>query len=360
MQSLFHSIPLPVKGFLAAIVLSLILMPYIIHIIKKLKWLDKPDNRKLHKLPIPTMGGIAIFLSMLIIVLSRPSLFSFDIVLVLFSASILFVTGLLDDLKDLRPRIKLYIQIFAALIPVIFGIRIDNLHELGIDSIALPISFLISTVCIVFFVNAFNLIDGLDGLAGGMAIIALTSFSILFYFAGVYDFCLITAALAGSCLGFLVFNFNPARIFMGDTGSLFIGFLIAIFALRALQLPSAIFVDAFRIDSFSVVFALVLLPSLDAVRVFSTRIGKGYSPFRPDKTHIHHLLLDAGMKHRYATITLYITQILILSLAFFPPPLIAMEIILGIFLIVFILYKLIAKLSRGFKIKGNMKNIQNA
>jgi UDP-N-acetylmuramyl pentapeptide phosphotransferase/UDP-N-acetylglucosamine-1-phosphate transferase len=309
--------------------------------------------------PIPTMGGIAIFLSMLIIVISRPSLFSVDIALVLFSASILFATGLIDDLKDLRPRIKLYIQIIVAIIPVIHGIRIDNLNELGIGDIALPISFLISIICIVFFINAFNLIDGIDGLAGGMAIIALTSFSLLFYFAGAYDFCLLSAALAGSCLGFLVFNFNPARIFMGDTGSLFIGFLLAIFALRALQLPSAIYVDAFRIDSFSIVFALVLLPSLDAVRVFASRIGKGFSPFHPDKTHIHHLLLDAGMNHRTATLTLYTTQILILSLAFFPPPLIAMEIILGIFLIVFCFYKLIAKLSRILKVKRNLKNIQN-
>jgi UDP-N-acetylmuramyl pentapeptide phosphotransferase/UDP-N-acetylglucosamine-1-phosphate transferase len=306
------------------------------------------------------MGGIAIFFSMLIIVLSRPSLFSLDIAMVLFSASILFATGIVDDLKDLRPRIKLYIQVFAAFIPIIYGIRIDNLHELGIDNIILPISLLISIVCIVFFINAFNLIDGIDGLAGGMAIIALTSFSLLFYFAGAYDFCLISAALAGSCFGFLVFNFNPAKIFMGDTGSLFIGFLIAIFALRALQLPSAIYVDAFRIDSFSVVFALVLLPSLDAVRVFSIRIGKGYSPFRPDKTHIHHLLLDAGMNHRTATITLYTIQILILSLAFFPPPLLALEIILGILLVVFIFYQLISKLSKALKVKGNLKKIHHS
>jgi UDP-N-acetylmuramyl pentapeptide phosphotransferase/UDP-N-acetylglucosamine-1-phosphate transferase len=253
----------------------------------------------------------------------------------------------------------LYIQIFAALIPVIFGIRIENLYELGIGNIALPVSILISIICIVFFVNAFNLIDGIDGLAGGMAIIALSSFSSLFYFAGAYDFCLISAALAGSCLGFLVFNFNPAKIFMGDTGSLFIGFLISIFALRALQLPSAIYVDAFRIDSFSVVFAIVLLPSLDAVRVFSIRIGKGFSPMRPDKTHIHHLLLDAGLNHRTATITLYTTQILVLSLAFFPPPMIVLEFILGLFLIVFIFYKLIAKLLKVIKAKNDLKNIQN-
>jgi UDP-GlcNAc:undecaprenyl-phosphate/decaprenyl-phosphate GlcNAc-1-phosphate transferase len=358
MFSALKTIPFPLTVFLTALFFNLVLMPLVIRLIKNYHLFDFPNFRKVHKNPIPTLGGIGIFLSMLIVVITRPSLFTLDMLIVIASASVLFVVGIIDDIKDIRPRIKLLIQIFTTLVPVIYGIRIDSLNDLGIGDISYPASIILSTLCIVFFINAFNLIDGVDGLAGGLAIITLIAFALLFYFAGVYDYALLAAAIAGSCLGFLVFNFNPARIFMGDSGSLTIGFFISIFAIRSIQLPSAIYYESFRIDSFLVVFALVFLPSLDAVRVFSSRILKKRSPFKPDKTHIHHLMLDTGMTHRSVAITLYTIQILIISLAFFPPPLIVMEILLGLIIFSVLVYELL-RVFRIVKYKNKLHDIHN-
>jgi UDP-GlcNAc:undecaprenyl-phosphate/decaprenyl-phosphate GlcNAc-1-phosphate transferase len=358
MFSAIKTIPFPLTVFITALFFNLVIMPVIIRILKNHRLFDFPNFRKVHKNPIPTLGGIGIFLSMLIVVVTRPSLFTFDMLVVITSASVLFVVGIIDDLKDIRPRIKLYIQILITLLPVVYGIRIDSLNDLGIGDISYPVSIVLSTVCIVFFINAFNLIDGVDGLAGGLAIITLVAFALLFYFAGVYDYALLAAAIAGSCLGFLVFNFNPAKIFMGDSGSLTIGFFISIFAVRSIQLPSAIYYESFRIDSFLVVFALVFLPSLDAVRVFSSRLFKKESPFKPDKTHIHHLMLDTGMTHKSVAITLYTIQIIIISLAFFPPPLIVMEIMLGLIIALIIFYE-IQKFYRIVQFKNKLNNMHD-
>jgi len=355
MNWILYNIPLPVKGFIAALFICFILMPFIIKAIKSLSWLDKPNDRKVHRKAIPTMGGMGIFLSMIFVILIRPSLFSSDIMFVLVGATIMFITGILDDLNDIKPRNKLYIQLITALLMVLYGIRIENLQVLGIGNISMFLSIFLSVICIVFFINAFNLIDGIDGLAGGLSIITLSFFSFLFYFAGAYDFALLSAALAGSSFAFLFFNFNPARIFMGNTGSLTIGFIISIIAIRALQLPPAIYVDTFRVDSFSVVFALVLLPSLDAVRVIITRMLKGFSPFRPDKTHIHHIMLDAGLTHKTASVALYCTQIIILLLAVFTPPLIVLEIILGISILTIPAYELFNKI-KLFRQKPRIKD----
>ncbi len=339
MISLIHSTPLPFKGFFFALFLCLVFMPIIIQFTKKNRWFDNPNRRKIHKAPIPTMGGIVIFLSMLIVAVARPSLITSDIAIVLIVALALFITGIYDDLNDLRPRIKLYIQIVTASIIVFYGIKIDGLEVLGIEKFGWPLSTFISVLCIVFFINAFNLIDGIDGLAGGLSIIALSTFSALFYFAHVYGFAFLSAALAGSCLGFLFFNFSPARIFMGDTGSLTIGFFLAVFSIRALQLPENIFYNTFNINTFYIVFALVFLPSLDAARVFMARIIKGLSPFKPDRTHIHHLMLNVGMTHKSASLTLYFTQIIILSLAIFPQLLLILGIFLGILVLATIVFE---------------------
>ena len=341
MFSIIHSIPLPVKGFLYALVLCLLFMPGIIQLLKKQRWFDKPDNRKIHKAPVPTMGGIVIFISMLIVAIARPSLMTPDVIIVLMAALVLFITGIYDDLRDLRARTKLYIQIVAATAIVFYGIRVEGLQIIGIENFSWPVSAMLSIFCIVFFINAFNLIDGVDGLAGGLSIISLSAFSVLFYFAHAYDFAFLSAALAGSCLGFLFFNFNPARIFMGDTGSLTIGFFLAVFTIHAIQLPENIFYASFKINSFSVAFALIFLPSLDAARVFTTRIIKGISAFKPDRTHIHHLMLDAGMNHKSTSLTFYGMQILILSLAVFPQSLPLLEIIFGILILATITFETI-------------------
>jgi UDP-N-acetylmuramyl pentapeptide phosphotransferase/UDP-N-acetylglucosamine-1-phosphate transferase len=267
MENFLHNIPQPLKGFIFSLILSVLLMPLIIRIIRRGNWVDKPDGRKVHKKPIPTMGGIVIFLSMFIVSIARPAIMTMDMVIVLGCSLILFFTGIIDDLKAVRPRTKFYVQIIASLIVIFYGIRIDSLEAIGLGNLGWILSVLFTTLCIVFFINAFNLIDGIDGLAGGLSIISLSAFSVLFYICGQMDYAFLAAALAGSCLGFLFFNFNPARIFMGDTGSLTIGFFLAVFSIEAIKLPQLVQVNSIVIDTFSVTFALVLLPSLDAARV---------------------------------------------------------------------------------------------
>ncbi len=362
MVTLYNKISFPFMGFIIALFICCLFMPFIIYFIKKQKWLDKPNYRKIHKVPIPTLGGIVIFLSMLVVILTHPGFITKDIIVVLFGSAILFITGIIDDIKDLRPRLKLYIQICAALLVVLYGIRIENIHYLGMYNINWQLSVIVSTICIVFFINAFNFIDGIDGLAGGLSIIALVSFSALFYFSGVYDFAFLSAILAGSCVGFLFFNFNPARIFMGDTGSLTIGFLLAAFSVRAMQLPQEIVFGTVKVEAFSVVFALVLIPSTDAFRVFLTRIIKNISPFAPDKTHIHHLMLKAGMTHKSVSLALYTTQILILLMVFFPPALIALAMLSAFVLLGIIFYKvskLVSLQKFNFLLFGHKKQIKN-
>jgi UDP-N-acetylmuramyl pentapeptide phosphotransferase/UDP-N-acetylglucosamine-1-phosphate transferase len=287
------------------------------------------------------MGGIVIFLAMIIVAIARPKIMTTDIIIVLALALALFITGIYDDLKDLRARTKLYIQIVTASIIVFYGIRVEGLQIIGIESFGWPLSALISILCIVFFINAFNFIDGIDGLAGGLSIIAFSAFSALFYFAHAYDFAFLSAALAGSCLGFLFFNFSPARIFMGDTGTLTIGFFLAVFAIRATQLPEIIIFDTIKINSFYVAFTLVFLPSLDAARVFAGRLIKGFSPFMPDRTHIHHLLIDAGMTHKSVSLVFYSLQLTILSFAILPQSSIAMGIVIGALFLLAIVYEFV-------------------
>jgi UDP-N-acetylmuramyl pentapeptide phosphotransferase/UDP-N-acetylglucosamine-1-phosphate transferase len=309
----FHEYKFALLSFFSAFVVTLITIPPILQMTKKYRLYDVPDHRKAHKAPIATLGGVAIWTGM---VTSLMLWFSFSnqpvIISFMFSLIILFGLGIMDDVKNLSARYKLIIEIGLATIMAIAGIRITSFSGLfGIHEIPLSAQYTFTVIAIVGITNAFNLIDGIDGLAGGLGFMSLVTLGLFLTLCGDTNMALIAFSLAGGLLAFLYFNLNPARIFMGDTGSLILGFVIAVMCLRLMQVNNSI---QHPIVPHAPVFALgiVLIPVFDAVRVFSMRIWKGKSPFSPDKTHVHHLLTNAGFSHGFAAKLICTTHAFIL------------------------------------------------
>jgi len=297
----FHEYRIALLSFFSAFVVTLITIPPILQLVKKYSLYDVPDHRKEHKIPIATFGGVAIWAGM---VTSIMLWFTFSnqavVISFMFSLVILFSLGIMDDLKNLSARYKLVIEIGLATIMAIAGTRITTFNGLfGINELPLTAQYTFTVPAIVGITNAFNLIDGIDGLAGGLGFMSLITLGIFLTLCGDKNMALIAFSLAGGLLAFLYFNLNPARIFMGDTGSLMLGFVIAIMCIRLIQVNNSL---ASPMVPHAPIFALgiVLIPVFDALRVFSIRMWKGKSPFSPDKTHIHHLLTNSGFSHGFA------------------------------------------------------------
>lgn len=277
-------------------------MPLLIMVINRYQLYDLPDGRKEHSMPVPTMGGIAIGLGMGIsCLLWFPNLNDTLTTSFFFSFVVLFLVGIMDDLKDLPAYYKFAIQLAVALLITLSGARITTFDGLfGIHALPVAAQYIFSIITIVGITNAFNLIDGIDGLAGGLGFMSLVALGIFLNLSGETNLAVVAFALAGSILGFLYYNFNPARIFMGDTGSLVLGFTISVLCIRLIQ---ASVEQAEPTLQHAPVFALsiVLIPVFDTLRVFALRARKGKSPFHPDKTHIHHLLTNNGWSHSFTT-----------------------------------------------------------
>jgi UDP-N-acetylmuramyl pentapeptide phosphotransferase/UDP-N-acetylglucosamine-1-phosphate transferase len=285
-----------------AFVVTLLAIPPIINLIKKYKLYDMPSSRKEHVLPIPTMGGIAIVGGMITsLLLWFPFSTELGQIAFFFSIAALFGLGIMDDLKDLSAKYKFIVQIGLASMIAISGIRITSFEGLfGITELPLSAQYSFTVLSIVGITNAFNLIDGIDGLAGGLSFMSLITLGLFLTISGDANTALVAFALAGGVSAFLYFNFNPAKIFMGDTGSLILGFVIAVLCIRLLQVnvvePNSILTHAPMF-----VLGTVMIPVFDTLRVFAVRIWRGQSPFVADKTHIHHLLTNSGFSHVFAT-----------------------------------------------------------
>jgi len=309
-------------AFLTALLISLFSIPSIIGVSNKLELFDEPGERKMHTSKIPFLGGLAIFAATLIsfIIWAIPY-FEQNQLIILASLCILFFMGLRDDILPIKPVIKILGQMAAAFLVISFcGLYISGLHGLfGIHTVSPVIAYVISTLVILFLINSFNLIDGLDGLAAGLAFIAALSFTYLFFCYEEYFMAVLSCSLAGALLGFLVYNFYPAKIFMGDTGSLTVGFILSILAIRFVELNKATVVeDLFNQRSAPViVLAILIIPVVDAIRVFFLRLYKKRSPFSADRLHIHHKLLDLGFSERQVALVLYIVNLLYIFLAWF-------------------------------------------
>jgi UDP-GlcNAc:undecaprenyl-phosphate/decaprenyl-phosphate GlcNAc-1-phosphate transferase len=287
--------------FISAFVVTLIVIPPLISVLKKYRLYDIPDARKEHSYLIPTMGGIAIVAGMMIALflwfpfsneLGQRSFF--------FSIILLFGLGIMDDLKNLSARYKFIIQIGLAALIALSGIRITSFEGLfGLNELPITAQYTFTILAIVGITNAFNLIDGIDGLAAGLGFMSLVTLGLFLNMSGDVNTALIAFALAGGILAFLYFNFNPAKIFMGDTGSLVLGFVISVLSIRLMQVNGSS-VSPVLLHAPIFVLGIVLIPVFDTLRVFSLRIWKGQSPFVADKTHIHHLLTNAGFSHSFA------------------------------------------------------------
>ncbi|HMG68977.1 MAG TPA: MraY family glycosyltransferase [Chitinophagaceae bacterium] len=284
--------------FITAFVVAMVSIPPLIMVVNKYRLHDKPDARKEHAVPTATFGGVAIMGGMIIsLAFWFPFSFSTEIMTCLFSITILFAMGITDDLRDLSAKYKFIVEIALASLIALSNIRITTFGGLfGLSELPLSAQYTFTVLAIVGITNAFNLIDGIDGLAGGLSFMSLVTLGIFLTISGEKSFALFAFALAGGVLAFLYFNMNPARIFMGDTGSLVIGFIVAILCIKLIQ-TNIINPHPYLKASPLFVLGVVLIPVYDAVRVFALRIWRGQSPFTPDRTHIHHLLSDAGLSH---------------------------------------------------------------
>ncbi len=285
-------------SFITAFVIAMVSIPPVIMLVNKYRLHDIPDTRKEHFIPTPTLGGIAIMMGMVVsLAFWFPFPFTGEIMMCFLAIAILFVMGITDDLKDLSAKYKFIVEIALASLIALSGIRITTFGGLfGLNELSLPAQYTFTILAIVGITNAFNLIDGIDGLAGGLSFMSLVTLGFFLTISGDKSFALISFALAGSVLAFLYFNINPAKIFMGDTGSLVLGFVIAILCTRLIQVNS-IAVQPLLKTAPLFALGMVLIPVFDTMRVFSLRIWKGQSPFHPDRTHIHHLLTNAGFSH---------------------------------------------------------------
>jgi UDP-GlcNAc:undecaprenyl-phosphate GlcNAc-1-phosphate transferase len=299
-----------VFGFLIAMSVAMALIPPLMRVADRLQVVDVPDLRRTHVVPVPRVGGIAMAIGLLLALLLLGER-THALLACMASVVVLLAFGVWDDRVELPPGLKLLGQGIAAAIVMVWG-------DVGIDSItlaeriALPplVAWPLGLAFIVGATNALNLSDGLDGLAGGSALLCLCATAMLAATVGNQHVIGIAVAAAGSVLGFLRYNTHPARVFMGDAGSQVLGFVSAVLAVTLTQDPAV---------PLSAALPLLLLgmPIIDTAMVMTERILGGHSPFRADRNHLHHRLLRAGLRHREAVMVIYLLQALLFVLAWY-------------------------------------------
>ncbi len=270
---------------------------------QKVGAIDVPrDGRRVHDHPIPRMGGLAIFLGFLISVVLFIDI-TREVRGILLGAVLIVACGAIDDVISLRAWIKLLVQIAAAVIAVLHGVVIEVFRNPNIfsDNEALILGALAVPVTILWIVgitNSVNLIDGLDGLAVGVSTIASTTMFVVALLVSEGGVAVILAALMGACLGFMPYNLNPAKIFMGDTGSLLLGYVLATVSVVGMF-------KFYAIVTFVVPILALFLPLFDTLCAIVRRLLRGQSPMHPDRGHLHHRLIDMGLSQKQAVAVLY-------------------------------------------------------
>ena len=302
-----------------SLAISFLFMPLLINLLEKGELLDEGGHRKIHKGNIPSMGGIVIFIAFMFSILAwLPATPAFDRKYFLGAISLIALLGIRDDFAPTLPRQKLLVQFIAASIIVLLtDIRVFSFYGfLGIEVIPVWISYIISVLFIVFITNAFNLIDGIDGLAGLMGAIGLSLFGVWFYFAGFPEYSIVAIVLVGAILGFLYYNWHPASIFMGDTGSLVIGFTLSICAIWFFNLNASL-PDSSLLSfnaPFSIALGVLLFPIFDTARIVLLRARQRKSPFVADRQHTHHHVLRMTKNQSNTTIIITLTYLIVLAL----------------------------------------------
>ncbi len=276
---------------------SILITPLVKKLAFKIGATDKPNNRKVHQKIMPRLGGLAIYISFIVgIIILKPSDESF--IPIIIGATIIIITGILDDIFELSAKIKLVGQIAAALVVVLNGMQVDFINlpfdiQLQFGFLSIPITIL----WIVGITNAINLIDGLDGLAAGVSTIALIVISLMAILKGDVFVTSMGFILLGSTVGFLMYNFYPAKIFMGDTGALFLGYMISVLSLLGFKSVTAL--------SFIVPIIVLGVPISDTFFAIIRRIVNKKPLSAPDKSHLHHCLLQFGYSHKQTVLIIY-------------------------------------------------------
>lgn len=299
--------------------ISFIAIPAIIRVADEKGLFDLPDARKVHTRQIASLGGVGIFIGFLLSLLLCVSLEQSPEFRYFYAALLLvFFLGIKDDILILSASKKFAGQILAAAMIIHFaGVRIDSMHGfLGIYSLPDAISYPLSYLIVIVVVNAFNLIDGVDGLAGSLGILTTAVFGTYFTMAHMPQYALFSFAFTGALSAFLVYNYHPAKIFMGDSGALLLGLVNAILVIKFITVADSINGSFPITSSVAIGFSVLIVPLLDTLRVFSIRIFHGRSPFSPDRNHIHHLLLDRGLSHSQVTLLCLGTNATFIAVAY--------------------------------------------
>ena len=307
--------------FILALCISLYVLRIVVHAVNKLGLFDKPNARSSTNKTIPTLGGIAIFFSFVFVTtigLHGNELPEWPYILV--AIMLIFFVGLKDDIVSLTPLMKIIAQIIAAGILIFLAeIRFTNLHGLlGITEIGMVPSILITGFTFVVIINAFNLMDGIDGLASGLSMLISLVFGSWFLVSGHFEYAMICFSLIGAITGFFYFNVygKEHKIFMGDTGSLLLGTIITILVIRFNEF-NIDQTQPYAISSAPVIsFGILSYPLIDTVRVMAIRIKHGRSPFIADRNHLHHRMLALGFSHIQATYTIIGANTIFILLVF--------------------------------------------
>lgn len=341
--------------FIASLFIALASIPPIIKVAEQKHLYDEPDElRKIHIRKVPTLGGIAIFAGTVI----SATFFAhqsknLDLGTFLSAITILFFTGIKDDIIPLTPYKKFLAQMLSVCI-VVFGgdVQLSSLYGFFFTYDAPPLVLYAATIfTMIVIINAFNLIDGINGLAGGIACIVISTFGIWFFRHGEESLAIWAIATCGATLGFLRYNFT-GRIFMGDTGSLILGFISAVFAIKFIEMnkTEVSFVGG-KAPLFAI--AVLIIPLFDTLRVFIVRAAQGKSPFSGDRNHLHHLLLDVGCSHLQASFILYALNIFVIIAAYFAN-------LLNVYVYFAILFAIMLSFTQALLVLRKKRNIQKS
>lgn len=282
-----------------AMVISLFLVPFVGKLAMKIGAVDKPNARKVHTLIMPRMGGLAIYLAFSIVLWISQEMNS-QLLGLFLGSTVLVIVGIIDDKMDIPAKVKLIGQIIAACIVVAFGVRVEFLTNVlwgGLFHLSI-FSIPCTVIWIVGITNAVNLIDGLDGLAAGTSIIAALTLAVVGFASQQYEMAYLAMILAGATIGFLRYNFHPASIFMGDTGSMFLGYNLSVLAIMGMA-------KSFTFLSLVTPLLVLAIPILDTAFAIIRRKMNNRPIFKPDKEHLHHCLLNYGFSHRDTVLIIY-------------------------------------------------------
>jgi UDP-N-acetylmuramyl pentapeptide phosphotransferase/UDP-N-acetylglucosamine-1-phosphate transferase len=306
--------------FFSSLIITWVSIPSIVKVANLKHLYDTPDERKIHKGNVPTLGGLAVFSGFTVSVLFFSDFYQIpELKFILAAVVILFFVGIKDDILMIAPLTKLIGQIFAASLIVLFSdLQITHFHGFfGINEIPEYIGIPLSIFIFIVIINGFNLIDGIDGLSASIGVVVSITLGIWFYLTGEFQYALLTTALTGSLTGFLRFNVFSVKnkIFLGDTGSLILGLLISVPIIKFNEMNVTHNFDYSKYGAPAISIAILVIPLYDTIRVMFIRFFQGKPVFKPDKQHIHHVFIHLGLSHKQAVLLLVVINIVFVAAA---------------------------------------------